>query len=266
MKDIENKAKDWGLKQREAEIKLLQEGIVPERYLRNMGTLGLKGQISLLESQVAVIGAGGLGGTIIEMLARLGVGKLICVDGDVFAEHNLNRQILSQENNLGQSKVKVAEERVKGINKAVEFQGYPIMLTAENAETLLKGCQVVVDALDNLPDRFLLEEKAKKLGIPLVHGAIAGFTGQVATVFPEDEGLKLIYKKEGKKGIEEELGNPAATPGLAASWEVQEVVKIITVKGTLLRNKLLYFDAEMGIVEIFSLANNSESGCENANY
>lgn len=253
LKEVRSKAGEWGVTLREAEIRLLKQELVPKRYLRNIGTLGLTGQIKLLEAQVAVIGAGGLGGTIIELLARLGVGRIVCIDGDIFAEHNLNRQLLSREDNLSQSKVEAAKKRVQAINEAVEFAGQRLMLNAENGEKILRGSQVAVDALDNLPSRFILEEKTKKLGIPLVHGAIAGFTGQISTIFPEDQGLKLIYKKEGKKGVEEELGNPAATPALAAAWQVQEVVKIITGQGNLLRNKILYFDAEIGVVEIFSL-------------
>jgi len=253
LRESQEKAHGWGVSQQEAETRLLRQGLVPERYLRNIGTLGIEGQIKLLESQVTVVGAGGLGGAIIEMLARLGVGRLVCVDGDTFAEHNLNRQFFSQESNLGESKVEAARKRVQLINRAVEFSGYQMMFTEDNGEIFLKDSQIAVDALDSLPDRFLLERKARKVGIPLVHGAIAGFTGQVTTIFPEDAGLKLIYKKEGKKGIEEELGNPAATPVSTAAWQVQEVVKILTGKGNLLRNKLLYFDAEMGVVEIFNL-------------
>jgi len=251
--NVQKKIQEWQVSRREAEIRLLQDGAVPERYLRNLGTLGIEGQIKLLQSTVGIVGAGGLGGTIIELLSRLGIGKLVCIDGDVFAEHNLNRQLLSRENNLGQSKVAAAQSRVKEINKAVEVQGCEEFLTKGNARELLKDCQVVVDALDNLTDRFLLEKTTKQLGIPLVHGAIAGFTGQVTTIFPEDKGLELIYRKEDQKGIEQELGNPATTPALAAAWEVQEVVKIITGKGSLLRNKIFYFDAEIGVTEVFAL-------------
>ena len=101
-------AGQFGLTRREAEIALLELGVLPRRYLRNYGTVGLGGQLILLRSSVAVIGLGGLGGYIVEGLARVGVGRLILVDGDVFCDHNLNRQLFSSEENLGQAKASVA--------------------------------------------------------------------------------------------------------------------------------------------------------------
>ena len=107
------------------EIASLEQAIIPMRYLRNIGTVGIDGQLKLLRSTVAVCGAGGLGGTIIELLARQGVGHLVIIDNGRFVENNLNRQILAAESDLRKSKVKVAAERVRMINSAVRVTPMP---------------------------------------------------------------------------------------------------------------------------------------------
>lgn len=225
-------------------LRLLEAGQMPERYLRNMGTIGFDGQKQLLNARVIVVGSGGLGGAIVELLARLGVGYLKIVDGDVFAAHNLNRQLLSTERNLGQNKAIVAANRVAEINSDVCAVPVPSMLGEDNVVELLTGMDVVVDALDNIPVRLLLSKAAQQLGIPFIHGAIAGFTGQITTVMPGDQYFEKIYKvKDGAdRGIETTLGNPAATPALAAAIQVQEVVKVLTGTGKTLNKRLLYFD------------------------
>lgn len=242
---------------RAVEIAALEAGIAPRRYLRNLGTVGLDGQARLLRTTVAVVGLGGLGGYVTEALARVGVGHLVVIDGDVFEEHNLNRQILSRESLLGQPKAEVARRRVDAINKAVEVTAHVEMLSAENLPRLLEGAEVVVDALDNLPLRLVLQEGAQSLGLPLVHGSIAGFLGQVMTIFPGDAGLRGLYGDLAdlpEHGLETELGTPPATPMAVAAWEAQEVVKILLGRGAVLRNRLLVLDMEAGAVEVLRLA------------
>jgi len=236
-------------------VELLGKGEVPERYLRNIGTIGIEGQLRLLNSKVVVVGAGGLGGNIIELLTRQGIGSLRIIDGDSFAAHNLNRQLLATEGNLGVNKAIAALRRVAEINSDVSVEGITLMLDEENAERLLFGMDVVVDALDNISTRLLLSKITQKLGIPLVHGAIAGFTGQVTTLLPGDMGLEKIYKVSAgsDKGIELSLGNPATTPALAAAIQSQEVVKILTGIGELLHKRMLYFDTELNIFEILTI-------------
>lgn len=228
---------------------------IKERYDRNQGTIGWDGQEKLAAAKVAVIGAGGLGGLTVELLARMGVGYLKVIDGDTFAAHNLNRQLLATEANLGRSKAHEAVSRITAINSEIVAEAVAVMLSDTNAIELLAGIDVIVDCLDNFSARQYAGQAARQLGIPLVHAAIAGFTGQVATIFPGDKSLELIYKPSGKsdRGIEVVLGNPAATPALAAALEVQEVVKLITGIGEPLRNKLLYFDTELNIFDIFEL-------------
>jgi len=230
---------------KEVEITALKQGIIPWRYLRNIGTISLDGQIKLLRSTVAVVGAGGLGGTIIELLARQGVGHLIITDNDCFTERDLNRQIMSRESNLGEYKVTVAAKRAGEINSATTVTTFRERLTGENAQNLLSGAQVVVDGLDNLPSRLAVEQACRQLAIPYVYASIAGFSGQLMTIFPEDVGLPSVYGSSNaipEQGIETKIGNPPATPAIIAALQVQEVVKIITGIGTPIRNQILLVD------------------------
>ncbi len=248
-------AQEFDLPLREVEIRALKERILPARYLRSLGTVGWEGQIKLLQATVAVVGLGGLGGYIVEGLARAGVGRLILIDPDAFIEHNLNRQILGTEANLGVPKVEVARARVAEINSAVEVITHAVEASAENLPRLLKGADVVVDALDRLPKRLVLQDAAQSLGIPMVHGAIGGMTGQVMTILPGDAGLYALYGRGEvpERGIEAEQGCPTATPMMVAAWQVQEVLKILLGKGELLRHRMLLMDAEAGIVDELKL-------------
>lgn len=178
---------------REVEISCLKHGVIPRRYLRNLGIIGIEGQLKLLRSTAAVAGAGGLGGTIIELLARCGIGHLIIIDNGRFVENNLNRQVLATEECLGKFKAKIAAARVEAINSAVTVTTYNRAITAQNVVRMIKGADVVLDGLDNLPIRLAVADACNKLGIPFVHGAIAGFSGQVMTIMPGDKGLNALY-------------------------------------------------------------------------
>ena len=253
VKEMVNK---FQLPSRKIEILALQNNIIPERYQRNLGVINPSEQLRLLKSKVAIIGAGGLGGTVLELLSRMGIGELIIADKDIIEDSNLNRQILSNEINLGQDKAEVAIRRIKEINSSVEITGHSVFIDSKNVKRIIEGADVVVDALDNLPVRFMLQGACRELNIPLVHGAIAGFNGQLTTIFPQDKGLELIYgsnKNLPEHGSEVTLGAPTVTPALIASLEAQEVIKILLKRGKLFRNKLLYLNIENGTMEILKL-------------
>jgi molybdopterin/thiamine biosynthesis adenylyltransferase len=237
---------------KDVELGALEARVLPRRYLRCLGTVGWDGQAKLLRSTVAVVGMGGLGCYVVEALARIGIGRLVLIDGDVFVDHNLNRQMVATEANLGFSKVEAVGLRVAAINSAVEVVSHAVEATAENLRQLLEGSDVVVDALDRLPTRLMLQEATQKQGIPLVHGAIGGMIGQVMTIFPEDEGLYAIYGrgKVPERGIEVELGCPTATPMMVAAWQAQEVMKILVGIGEPLRHRLLLLDAGSGTIDV----------------
>jgi len=186
----------------------------------------------------------------------MGIGQLMIADKDIIGDSNLNRQILSKETNLGQSKAEVAVKRVKEINSSIEITGHSVFINSDNVEKIIEDAEVVVDALDNLPSRFMLQKACRDLKIPLVHGAIAGFNGQLTTIFPEDKGLELIYgsnKDLPEHGSEVTLGAPSMIPAIIASLEAQEVVKILLKRGKLFRNRLLYIDIEEGTMEVLKL-------------
>ena len=249
-----------GLKINDVYNEAMEMGIYPYRYLRNMETISLEEQLKLSKSRLAVVGAGGLGGHVILLLARLGIGQLVVVDYDIFDETNLNRQALCRVTTLGESKSGEAVELVRSINPAVDVLPYQVKLDPFNASEILAGSDVVVDALDNIADRFVLEEACKKLGIPLVHGALAGFEGRLTTIFPNDPGLKQLYGNERagsdrSKSPESVLGVPAPTPSLIATLQVMEVIKIILKRGKIFRNIMLHLDLETGEMNEFVFDN-----------
>lgn len=223
------------------------------RYSRNISSISLEENQVLRQSKVCVVGCGGLGGYIIEMLGRLGVGSITAVDGDVFDKTNLNRQLLSDENTIGKSKAIESQKRMTIVNSDIEVIPVVEFINELNAEDILGGHNVIVDALDNIPSRFVLQEACSMLNIPLVHGAIAGWYGQVSTIYPNEGTLNKIYRKDISSGLEKELGNPAFTPALISSIQVSEVVKILINRGDLLRNKLLFINTlnhEYDVIEL----------------
>ena len=225
------------------EAVMLAAGLLPARYQRNRQMLTCADQLRLLQSKVVVIGCGGLGGYLIEELARLGVGEIVAIDPDHFEEHNLNRQLLSSPARLGQGKVQAASERVAQINPAVLLTPLPLALTRENGAELLSGAQIAVDGLDTLSARCALALCCNEARIPVVHAAIAGWYGQITTQFPGEEMIqRLCCGETAERGIEKDLGNPSFTPALLASLQVAEVCKFLLGRGTPLRGRLLQID------------------------
>ena len=245
-----------GLRKREVEAAALDLEVWPQRYLRNAGSLGIAGQKKLLESRALLIGVGGLGGTIAQLLARMGLGRLVIADGDIFSEDNLNRQAFCFEESVGSSKVRVARSEILKINSSTEVEIFEGFVAEKELSSLIQGIAVAIDALDNMPSRFRLEKACREARTPLVHGAVAGFTGQVTTIFPDDIGFRAFYgdpKTVPEKGIELELGNLAGIVSAIASLQVQEAIKIITGLGRPLQNRLLFLDSLNGSAETISL-------------
>ncbi|MBS7525891.1 HesA/MoeB/ThiF family protein [Fusibacter paucivorans] len=212
------------------------------RYDRNHEMLTEADQAALKTKRICVVGCGGLGGYIIEMLARIGVGHLTVIDGDCFDVTNLNRQLLSEEANVGMQKVEAAKRRIEAINSEVSIQTEAVFLEAANAKSLVKGHDLVVDALDRIPARLALGEACAACQVPMVHGAIGGWFGQIAVVYPGDETLLKLYANTAYQGVEAKLGNPSFTPAIIAGIQVSEAIKCIVGKGELLRNQVLYVD------------------------
>lgn len=238
-------AQAMGCSHKEVQLTALQNNIVPERYARNQKSLGNTEQIQLLQSHVAIIGLGGLGGAVTEILARIGIGNLTLVDGDHFEDSNLNRQLLSSTDMLGKMKADAAANRVSSVNPAVEVHIIKEFFTTKNSIEILTGVDIGVDCLDTISDRFVLESSCRQANIPMVSAAIGGTSGQVTVIFPDDPGLRLIYGNAAdapKRGVEATLGTlPFAAIAMAA-LECAEVVALAVGRPSQLRNKLLLTD------------------------
>ncbi len=238
-------ASKYNLFGREIEISALEAGIVPERYVRNMKMFSIDDQKTLLRASVSIVGLGGLGGGVTEILARIGIGTLHLIDGDRFEDSNLNRQFLSKPTLLDKSKAEAALERVREINPSITVHHHQKFLTEADGDALLGRPDVIVDCLDSLYTRLVLERHAKKMNIPMVSAAVAGGSGHLTVIFPEDPGLKLIYGDQidpAMKGAEASLGCLPHAVTLLSSLECSEVVKILLNKGVLSRNQLLVVD------------------------
>lgn len=238
-------AAEFGLSPKEAELCALRAGICPSRYERNIGTLGFEGQIKLLCATAAVAGCGGLGGWMIEMLARAGVGRLILIDGDSFSENNLNRQLYAEERNIGASKAEAAAERVARVNGAVETRVCSSYINADNGAKLLRGADAVLDALDGNAARSCVFSICAGMGIPFIHGAIAGFYGEAAVFRAGDRPIWELTEAS-DKGLEISTGNPPFTPPFIAAAEVAEAIKILAGIGGELHGSMLWFDLMRG--------------------
>lgn len=209
----------------EVEQMILENALTPLRYKRNQKTISQQEQHTLFTSTVLIIGCGGLGGFVSEMLTRIGVGKLILMDGDVFEEHNLNRQNFSTPKTLGLSKAEVLKNALETINPALHVKALQEFFTISKHSDLIEKADVIVDALDNPTLKctlaFLCQEKNK----PFVHAAIAGYNAQFSTC----NTLEHLYTQEGD-GAEKTSGNPSFTVCFAASIESLEVVKLLLNK------------------------------------
>jgi len=250
-------AREGGLELPEVYREALGLGILPCRYIRNGDVLSVGEQLRLAESRVAGAGAGGLGGQAILLLARRGVGTLVIADGDRFEESNLNRQALCAGETVGEWKALAAAAVVSAVNPGVRVIPHPVKLDAGVVDGILAGSDAVIDGLDNVPDRMLLQDAAARLGIPMVHGALAGFEGRVMTVLPGDAGVRALYGDgpgpEDTERPEAVLGVPAVTAALVGTLQAMEVLKILLGRGTLFRNVMAYADLESGRLESFRL-------------
>jgi molybdopterin/thiamine biosynthesis adenylyltransferase len=187
------------------------------------------------------------------LLARVGLGRLLLADGDVFVPSNLNRQFLATTKNLGRQKAQVAADHLFEINPALLVEAIPHYLTPDNLTTYLSQVQVALDGLDNLNSRRDLFEAARKSGVPLVHGAVAGNYGQVTTVLPGDpDGFARIYPNAAPELAElREILAPVAA--LTASLQVQEAIRLLLGQPPAYHGRLAHFDGDTGVLELLPL-------------
>ena len=253
---ITRAAETFGLTPKQILEKCLERGVWPERLASSRGTLNTDDQLRLLDSKVAVIGMGGLGGAVVLLLARLGLGALTLCDGDVFEDSNLNRQLLCRPDTLGQKKAEVAAREIAAISHAIDLEVVTVRAETDNLPHILAGANVAVDCLDNMPSRYALQKAASRAGIPFVHAAVAGIEGIVMTVMPGEPGLEGLYGLEPaakQDSAEVFLGIPTMTPAMVATLEVNEVFKLLLGRRGLGPGQVLHLDLSLPSLEIMSL-------------
>ena len=219
-----------------------------ERYIRNLGALSEAECAMLREKTVLVAGCGGLGGYLIEMLLRLGVGEIRAADGDRFEASNLNRQLLSSPALLGKSKAEAAAERAAAVNPEVRFVCIPEFVAQANADELIRGCDVVLDALDSVPSRLLLAKKCSEAQVPMIHGAICGWNAQAAVIMPGDGLMERIYPEGAALKSKASL---SFTPPFCAALQMALCVRLLT--GQEIETGKLYL-ADLSDMEMESLS------------
>ncbi|MDO5401275.1 MAG: HesA/MoeB/ThiF family protein [Eubacteriales bacterium] len=194
------------------------------RFIRNLGALSREECALLAQKRVLVAGCGGLGGHLIELLTRVGVGAILAADADVFEESNFNRQLLSGTSVLGKSKAQTARARALDINPAVDFTAVEAYLDERSTPGLLPGCDAVLDGLDSIPARKMLARACTDAGIPLIYGAIRGWAAQAAVSMPGDGLLELLYPADAALTDKSVL---SFTPALCAAMQVSLCVRLL---------------------------------------
>ena len=208
------------------------------RYARNIPALTEAECALLRRKHVLVVGCGGLGGHIIDQLARIGVGFLRVVDGDVYEPTNLNRQLLSELPLMGMSKAKAAADRIARVNPDVTVDAVEAFMTADNVRDLIAGCDAVVDGLDNIPSRRILAAACAEADIPYIFGAIQGWVAQAAVSMPGDRLIHTLYPEEIQIRDKSVL---SFTPALCASIQSALCVKLL-VGRSVNTGTVYYFD------------------------
>jgi len=211
-----------------------------ERYARQIRLFGEEGQEKLKTSSVFIAGAGGLGSVVSIYMAAAGFGKIRIVDCDSVELSNLNRQVLHGSDDVGRRKARSAEETLQGINPEIEVEAIVETIDEESIDRLLKDCDLIMDAMDNFPTRYLLNRAAQQRNIALFHGAICGFQGQATTVIPGRSAcLRCIFPRAPPASTFPAIGS---TCGVIGSIQVTEAVKYVLGSGELLTDRLVLWD------------------------
>lgn len=214
-----------------------------QRYDRQIMIQGIgrEGQEKLKKAKVFLAGVGGLGSPIAYYLTAAGIGKLVLADHDVPELSNLNRQILHWEENIGKKKTESAADKLRRFNSSIKIETISETIDASNINRLVGDADIIVDAMDNLPTRYLLNKTALSKGIPFVHGAVYGFEGRAMTVLPGKSAcLNCLY--HGAEVPKSKFPIIGVTPGVIGCVQATEVIKYIVGIGDLLTDRLLNYD------------------------
>jgi adenylyltransferase/sulfurtransferase len=219
-----------------------------DRYSRHviMDEVGPEGQAALLDSSVLVVGCGGLGSPVIQYLAAAGVGSLTLADDDAVERSNLQRQVVHADADVGRPKVESARDYVERLNPDIAVDARETRVTRENAEALVAGHDVVVDASDNFPTRYLLNDTCRLASLPLVHGAIYKFEGQATTLVSDGPCYRCLFPEAPEPGTIPDCattGVLGVLPGTVGAIQATEAAKLVVGLGEPLVGRLLFYDA-----------------------
>ncbi|MFB6128733.1 MAG: ThiF family adenylyltransferase [Halorhabdus sp.] len=225
-----------------------------DRYARQivMDDVGPAGQAKLREGSVLVVGVGGLGSPVTQYLAAAGIGRLGLVDGDVVERSNLQRQVIHGDDDIGRPKVDSAAEFVADLNPDVTVETHEITLGPDDAMALLEDYDVVVDASDNFPTRYLLNDACALAGTPLVHGAVYRFEGQATTFDGSRPCYRCLFPEAPPEGAVPDCataGVLGVVPGTIGTIQATEAIKQVLGVGDSLSGELLQYDARSLTIE-----------------
>lgn len=248
----------------------MSENLLSDREIRRytrqiiLPEIGIAGQHKLKNARVLVVGAGGLGCPVLQYLSAAGIGKVTIAESDIIDETNLQRQVLYGSDDIGKLKSIIARAKLKQLNPFVVTEIFNIRLGSSNAIRIIKDHDIIVDATDNYPSRYLINDACVILNKPMVHGAVFKFEGQVS-VFNYDGGPTYRCYNPSAPHVSDKNPSPSDTglfgvlPGITGTIMANEVIKIITGTGNILSGKILIFsilDYSFNIIKINNVIKN----------
>lgn len=230
-----------------------------ERYLRQFTVRGWD-QEKLKSAKVLIMGLGGLGSASALYLTAAGVGKLRLCDGDRVERSDLNRQTLYFEESVGKFKVEEAKKRLTSLNPHVEIEAVKEFIDSQNADKLTGSCDLIVDGLDNIESRFMLNEQSVKMQIPYVYGAVQGWEGFVGLFHPPRTACLACILRQDVQGPDI-ISIPGVLPGTIGILQATEVIKFIMGVEQNLVNRLLIYDSRNLTFDIVETEKNPNCPC-----
>jgi molybdopterin-synthase adenylyltransferase len=235
----------------EIEMESFSDG---ERYVRQILIFGEESQKRLRRSHVLIAGTGGLGSPIAYYLAAAGIGTITLIDYDRVTESNLNRQLLHWTTDIGREKILSAEEKLKALNPSIHIFTWNKKITKWNIASFAQGVDILIDAVDNFETRFILNEYAVQSGLPLIHGSVHGFSGQMMVIIPgKTPCLSCIFKQSSPESLVPVVG---VTPGIIGVLQANEAIKYLTGVLPVTTGKLIVWDGEKTVLESFHVQKN----------
>ncbi len=223
------------------------------RFERNLPALSEKEQEALFTSRILIAGCGGIGGRVCELLLRAGVGKISLADGDVFTESNFNRQAFCEKASYGRNKAEHLAERLNGTFPDAEVCAFPGQLDEQTFPGAAAGCSAVIDAVDNIRSRLFLEDACARSGLPLIHGAVHGWSVQAGVIPPGAGILHRLYKNASEDLSSEGRTVLSPAPAFCASVQAAEAIKLLSGRVPSLSGRLLVADLSSMEMRVFTL-------------